>query len=167
MAGLLLLSACHSYKQLDTVDEVDLSRYQGIWYDIAHLPQKFQEGCSCVTARYQQMADYVQVVNTCMKDGEMKTIEGKAFPVEGSGNSRLEVQFFWPFKGDYFVLALDKDYRYALVGSPDRKGLWILGRQPRISAMQVKEYLNLSEDLGFDTSAMIYTDQSCYRDEEE
>ncbi len=159
------MAACHSSSTpLQTVSEVNLDRYEGTWYDIAHLPQKFQEGCSCVTANYQQMEDYVQVINTCLRDGKTDSITGKAFPVEGFKNSKLQVQFFWPFKGDYQILALDDDYTTALVGTPDRESLWILSRTAKPTANTVKEYLNRAEELGFDTSQMIYTDQSCYSD---
>ncbi len=162
MAGLLLLVACHSTSRpLQTVSSVDLKKYEGTWYDIAHLPQKFQEGCSCVTANYQQVEDYVQVINTCLREGKMDSITGKAFSVEGSDNSKLKVQFFWPFKGDYQIIALDEDYSTALVGTPDRESLWLLSRTAKPTANTVKEYLNKAEELGFDTSQMIYTDQSC------
>ncbi len=162
MAGLLLLVACHSTSRpLETVKNVELKKYEGTWYDIAHLPQKFQEGCSCVTANYQQVEDYVQVINTCLREGKMDSITGKAFPVKGSDNSKLKVQFFWPFKGDYQIIALDEDYSTALVGTPDRESLWLLSRTVKPTANTVKEYLNKAEELGFDTSQMIYTDQSC------
>ena len=91
----------------------------------------------------------------------MDSIEGKAFTVEGSSNSKLKVQFFWPFKGDYQILALANDYSTALVGTPDRESLWLLSRTAKPAANTVKEYLNKAEQLGFDTSQMVYTDQSC------
>lgn len=161
-----MMVACHSSLSLDTVDSVNLNRYQGRWYDIAHLPQKFQKGCSCVTANYEKKDGYVQVRNTCKRDGEMEEATAKAFPVEGTANSKLKVQFFWPFKGDYQIIALDTNYQHALVGTQDRESLWILSREVQPSANLIKKYLNRAEELGFDTSKMIYTDQSCYVTEE-
>lgn len=163
MAGLLIMVACHSsYTPLQTVEQVDLNRYKGRWYDIAHLPQKFQEGCSCVTADYIPKEEFVQVINNCVKEDETTEVQGKAFPVAGSQNSKLEVQFFWPFKGDYQILALDNEYTTALVGTPDRESLWILSRSPELPASIVKQYLNKAEEMGFNTSQMVYTDQSCF-----
>ena len=164
---MLLLASCHSSKELKTVAEVDLDKYGGTWYDIAHLPQKFQEGCKCVTANYTKKDGYVEVINTCIKNGKLKDIKGKAFPVKGTGNSKLKVQFFWPFKGDYQIIALDENYQYALVGSADRESLWILSRDPQPSALVIKDYLNKAEELGFNTSQMVYTDQSCHATSDE
>tara|TARA_R110002096_G_scaffold348682_1_gene541919 strand:- start:119 stop:616 length:498 start_codon:yes stop_codon:yes gene_type:complete len=162
MAGCFLMAACHSSSRpLQTVSEVNISKYEGTWYDIAHLTQTFQEGCSCVSANYSQAEDYIKVVNTCLRDGKMDSISGKAFPVEGSNNSKLKVQFFWPFKGDYQILALDEDYSTALVGAPDRESLWLLSRTTTPGATTIKEFLNRAEELGFDTSKMVYTDHSC------
>lgn len=162
VAGLLGIAACTPQRDLATVDHVDLQKYSGTWYDIAHLPQKFEEGCKCVSAEYIPKENYVKVINTCVDEesDEMSQASGKAFS-QNPDNSKLRVQFFWPFRGDYYIIALRDDYKYAMVGSPDRTSLWILSRDPQPSAMVLKEYLNKAEQLGFDTSAMIYTDQSC------
>lgn len=164
MAGFLLVGACHSSRELPTVQNVDLNSYEGTWYDIAHLPQSFQEDCICVTAEYKKKDDHVRVINSCVdeEDGEVSIAEGKAYPVEGSNNSKLQVQFFWPFKGDYYIIELEDDYSYAMVGSPDRESLWILSRRPEPAATVLKEYLNKAEELGFNTSELVYTDQSCH-----
>lgn len=163
LVGLLSLAACTNSRQLATVQTVNLDQYEGKWYDLAHLPQKFQDDCRCVSAEYTRMNDYVQVINTCVDtaSGKERDIKGKAFPIEGSNNSELKVQFFWPFKGDYYIIELEPDYTYAMVGSPDRKSLWILGRDPQPDATIIKKYLNRAETLGFDTSQMVFTDQSC------
>ena len=92
----------------------------GKWYAIASLPAWFQKNCFCVTAEYSFEKDHVKVVNSCRKgtsDGPLKTSTAKAFVVPHTGNSQLKVQFFWPFKGDYWNIALDDDYRYAMVGT--------------------------------------------------
>ncbi len=163
MIGLATALSCAPKRELATVDSVILKEYAGKWYDIAHLPQKFQSDCKCVTAEYSQVKDYVKVVNTCVNEetGKVDKVDGKAFPVEGTANSKLKVQFFWPFKGDYQIIALEKNYQYAMVGSPDREALWIIARSPQPAAWILKEYLNKAEELGFDTSQVVYTDQSC------
>ncbi|MDX5347169.1 MAG: lipocalin family protein [Hymenobacteraceae bacterium] len=135
--GALVLSSCKKeYAPLATVPAVDLQKYAGTWYEISALPQRFEKGCHCTKAHYTTTSEgYVKVHNSCRKGsptGEVKAVTGKAFPVDGSNNSKLKVQFFWPFKGDYWILDLADDYSYALVGSPDRESLWVLARTPRL-----------------------------------
>ena len=128
-----------------TVAAVDLNRYMGKWYAIASLPAWFQKNCHCVTAEYSLQEDHVKVVNSCRKgasNGPLKVSTAKAFVVPDTGNSQLKVQFFWPFKGDYWIVALDDEYRYALVGHPCREYLWILSRTP---VMDKKTYDDLVE----------------------
>jgi apolipoprotein D and lipocalin family protein len=152
-------------KPLATVPSVDLEKYMGRWYEISSFPQSFQKGCHCTTAEYS-MTDkgYVRVVNTCRKnsaDGKVKTANGKAFVVEGSGNAKLRVQFFWPFRGDYWIIDLAPDYTYAVVGDPGRKYLWILCRAPRMDETLYKEIVDRTAGKGFDISKLVRNDQSC------
>lgn len=124
-------------RPLQTVPRVDLARYLGTWYEIATIPQRFQKGCTGVTATYTQRPDGdITVVNACRKDslaGKFKSVTGKAWVVDKQTNAKLKVRFFWPFSGDYWVIDLDStDYRYAVVGHPDRKYLWILSRTPQM-----------------------------------
>jgi apolipoprotein D and lipocalin family protein len=150
---------------LAVVPSVDLARYMGVWYEIASFPQKFQKGCHCTKAEYA-MTDrgYVRVLNSCRKDsasGKVKTAEGKAFIVEGTNNAKLKVQFFWPFKGDYWIIELASDYSHVVVGEPGRKYLWILARTPKISEALYKEIVARTAAKGFDVSKLVLMDQSC------
>ncbi len=157
------LAGCSSSRDLPVVEEVDLEKYAGKWYDIAHLPQSFQAGCKCVTAEYTPEKDFVRVVNTCVNEDndESRNVKGKAFPVKGTNNARLKVQFFWPFRGDYYIIALEDDYSMAMVGAPNRKYLWILSREPKPDPNKMEDYLNRARELGFRTDKLEYTDQSC------
>ncbi len=159
----LFFNSCKSNRELPVVNKVDLEKYAGAWYDITHLPQKFQAGCKCVTAEYTPVGNYVKVVNTCVNEetNEARQVEGKAFPVKNSGNAKLKVQFFWPFKGDYYIIALDPEYQMAMVGAPNRKYLWILSRAPEPDQAMLTQYLDKARELGFDTEALEYTDQAC------
>ncbi|WP_347157299.1 lipocalin family protein [Pontibacter chitinilyticus] len=154
------------YAPLDAAVEVDLDRYQGRWYEIAKLPQRFEKGCHCVYAEYtKNPKGYVEVLNSCRKGGstgKVKEIRGKGFPVEGSNNSKLKVQFFWPFKGDYWILELDPEYQHALVGSPDRESLWILSRKPTLSRGIFERLVQLAAELNFPVEQLTMTDQSCF-----
>lgn len=164
MIGLSILAACSSSASLPTVESVDLKQYSGTWYDVAHLPQSFQRDCKCVRAEYQLQGEIMKIKNICVdkKTNEKSTVEGEAEPVKNSNNSRLKVHFTPLFEGDYYIIDLQEDYSYALVGSPDRESLWVLSRQPKPAAYQMKLLLNKAESLGFDTSKLVYTDQSCY-----
>ena len=164
-ATYLLLTRAKEHLPLATVPAVDLNRYAGKWYEIAAFPQRFQKGCHCTTAEYTaNPAGYVEVFNACRKNGpngKLKSIRGKAYAVAGSRNSKLEVQFFWPFKGDYWVLALAEDYSYAVVGTPDRENLWILSRTPVMAPGLYHQLVQEMTGSGFDVSRLRKTNQSC------
>lgn len=125
--------------------QVDLQRYQGTWYELARLPMFFQRNCVAnVTATYTSRADgKVGVRNACDdKDGETMVSEGVARPVAGQPG-RLEVRFApdwlaWaPMTwADYWVVELDPDYQWAVVGGPSRKYLWVLSRTPTMPRVQ-------------------------------
>ncbi len=152
-----------TYAPLDVVPSVDINKYLGKWYEIASLPVSQQKGCNCTTAEYSLIdSSTILVKNTCRKDsitGEIDDVEGKAFVVPGSNNAKLSVQFFWPFRGDYWILHLDKDYQYALVGVPSRKYFWILSRTPDMDEKLRNELLDLAKSKGFDISKAQITKQ--------
>ncbi|MCE1189045.1 MAG: lipocalin family protein [Ignavibacteria bacterium] len=162
---LPFLAACSgTYAPLTTVEKVDLQKYLGKWYEIASIPNSFQKGCNCTTAEYTIEDDFIRVINSCRKDsvtGALDKARGKAFVVEGSGNSRLLVQFFWPFKGHYYIIDLASDYSYAVVGSPSRKYLWILSRSPRIAPEIYNTICKNAEAKGFNISLLRKTIQDC------
>jgi apolipoprotein D and lipocalin family protein len=148
--------------KLETVKEVDLNRYVGLWYEIASFPTRFQKGCTCTTAEYQlNDKNYIKVINKCKRTEKRTGIEGKAFVVPGSGNAKLKVQFFWPFKGDYWIIELDPDYRWAAVGNESRKYLWILSRTPQIDETLYKEICHKLQLKGFNTGKLQKTLQEC------
>lgn len=154
---LLAVAACSSPQPLPVVDSVDLDKYKGQWYEWARFDHSFERGCDCSVAEYTIQDDHVGVKNSCYEAGEWHSTEGKAFPVEGANNAKLEVQFFWPFRGDYYILALDSNYQHVLVGSPSRDYLWILARQPQRNEAVMSELKATATSLGFDVSRLILT----------
>ena len=151
--------SCQS-QQLETVPFVDLNRYAGKWYDIAHLPARFMTGCECTTADYTITGkDYVIVVNRCRKGDPAKwrSVRGKAFVVKNSGNAKLKVQFLWPFKGDYWIIDLADDYSYAVVGNQSRKYLWILSRSPQMDQKLLDEIIRRTGNKGFAIDQLEFT----------
>jgi apolipoprotein D and lipocalin family protein len=143
-------------KPLQVVPRVDLDRYLGTWYEIATIPQRFQKDCVGVTATYTLRDDgKIEVLNKCRKktlDGELKTAKGKAWVVDKETNAKLKVQFFWPFRGDYWIIELDPDYQYAVVGHPERKYLWILSRTPQMDEDLYQDLMQRIADKGYDLS---------------
>jgi apolipoprotein D and lipocalin family protein len=133
---------------LQTVHQVDLERYTGTWYEIASFPQSFQRGCAGTTATYTLRADGdIDVLNRCRDgslDGKERSAHGRARVVDSSTNAKLEVSFFGPFWGDYWIVDLGPDYEYAVVGHPGRDFLWILSRTP---AMEPERYASILRGL--------------------
>ena len=164
---LSCFSGCKS-QDLQTVPFVDLQKYAGKWYDISHLPVSFMKGCECTTAEYTLTEKgYVEVINTCRKGspGKWKAARGKAFVVPGSNNSRLKVQFFWPFKGDYQIIELADDYSYAVVGDKTRKYLWILSRTAQMDPGLYKEITGRTAKKGFAVEKLEFSKQNgCEKD---
>lgn len=153
---------------LRVVEHVDLARYEGLWYEIARLPNRFEKKCvSDVTAEYTlTKPGRLKVVNSCRKkNGKMTKAEGVAKLADKDGpNSRLKVRFapsflsFLPFVwGDYQIMELAPDYSYALVGDPKRKYLWILSRTPQMDEETYGTLTKSASSQGFDVSELIRT----------
>lgn len=158
----MALFACNNSSDLKTVEKIDLEKYQGKWYEIANYPTKFQKGCKCTTAEYSLTEKgYVEVVNTCFRDNKISNIKGKAFVVKNTNNTKLKVQFFWPFRGDYWIIDIADDYSYAVVSNPNKKYLWILSRAPVMDENLYSEILKKLENKGFDTLKLVKTEQTC------
>lgn len=163
---LMFLSVSTAYAQpLQAVSSVDLNKYSGKWYEIASFPQRFQKGCRCTTAEYTvNKKGYVEVVNRCRKgavNGKEKVAKAKAFVEEGSSNAKLKIQFFWPFKGKYWIIDLADDYNYAVVSHPNRKYLWILSRTTQMDSGVYNKIIERLQTRGLDTSKLKITEQNC------
>ena len=159
-----LAGCASSQPPLEVVGEVDLDRYLGRWYEIASFPQRFQRGCVASMATYTRRDDgRIGVVNECRDgsfDGELRRAEGVAWVAdEEESRAKLKVQFFWPFRGDYWIIDLDPDYRYAAVGHPSRNYLWILARTPTLDPALYRALLARLEAQGYDLSRLRPTPQ--------
>jgi apolipoprotein D and lipocalin family protein len=149
-----------------TVGQVDLARYAGTWFEAARFPTSFQDSarvrCEQVTATYTARPDgAITVVNRCrnaLEGGAERVAEGVARSA-APGNDRLRVSFFWPFYGDYWVIGLDPDYRWAVVGAPGRDYLWILSRTPQMAPADFDAAVAIARREGFDTTRLQRTEQ--------
>ena len=144
-----------------SVASVDLARYVGKWFEIGSFPMFFQRDCvGDTTAEYTLAPDgRVKVNNRCRSQKGFDEAIGTATVVDGFANSRLKVSFFWPFKADYWVIGLDADYRWAVVGNPNRKYLWVLSRTPQLPKPLLEAALAAATAQGFDLSQLRYTMQ--------
>ncbi|MDD5107751.1 MAG: lipocalin family protein [Desulfuromonadaceae bacterium] len=143
---------------LVTVSKVDLTRYMGVWYEIARFDHFFQKGCIGSTASYALLPDgEIEVINRCTdeKDNSPREAKGRAWSVEPDGNARLKVSFFWPFRTDYWIIDLGENYEYAVVGAPSRQYLWIMARKPEMGEAVYQKILGLVTKQGFPIGRLV------------
>lgn len=149
--------------ELKTVDQVDLARYLGKWYDVASFPQWFQRGCTAITAEYALKPNgEINVVNSCRKgslDGKLKVSNGRARVVDTKTNAKLEVSFFGNFWGDYWIVDLGEDYEYSVVGAPSRDYLWILSRTPQMDGATYNAIIERLKGQGYEVERLVVTPQ--------
>lgn len=153
----LSLNASVNSGDLDTVDFVDLEKYQGTWYEIARYENSFQKKCLGTKAEYGKWFHYITVKNTCqLSNGKERVGKALATVADKKSNARLKVSFvpilnlFGFFSGDYNILHLGPDYDYSLVGDQERKTFWILAREKEIPPALYDELLDIAEEKGFD-----------------
>lgn len=146
-----------------TVEAVDLDRYLGRWFEIARADHGFERGCDGVIAEYARRDDgMIRVLNSCWKeglDGPVNIAEGRARIADPQSNAKLEVSFFGPFFGDYWIIDLAEDYSWVVVSEPEGRYLWILARDPQPGERFIETRLAALQARGFDTTALIYPEQ--------
>ena len=144
---------------LTTAPHVDLNRYLGEWYEIARYPNRFQKDCPASKATYSLRPDgRIEVINECCSSDYRKvlrSVRGTAKVVDRESNAKLKVTFFWPFSGAYWIIDLGEDYQYAVVGHPDRKYLWILGREENMNEELYQEIITRLASQGYDPAKLI------------
>ena len=168
LLSALFLGACSSNDApMNVVPNVDVDRYMGVWNQIAFIPVSFQEDCVAnTTATYSKNEDgTIKVVNRCEEaDGSYDTADGKAeFTGQGT-EGKLRVSFvsilgiqLWFAGGDYWILDLDKDYQWSLVGNPSRDYAWILARQTSLPDDVLIKLNQVLEREGYDTCDLVVT----------
>ncbi|MEI6261314.1 MAG: lipocalin family protein [Deltaproteobacteria bacterium] len=164
VVAALFLSGCLGMpKSVTPVNDFELDKYLGKWYEIARLDHSFEEGMEQVTAEYSLREDGgVQVKNRgfSKKNNKWSEAEGKAFFAGKSSHGYLKVSFFGPFYGSYVVFELDKDkYQYAFVSGPNTSYLWLLSRTPTVDEDILFQFIKKAKNLGFETEKLIYVSQ--------
>jgi apolipoprotein D and lipocalin family protein len=163
--GLVLFTSAYSQKKPEVVSVVDLKRYAGTWYEIARLPNSFERKLKCITATYTLRNDgKITVLNKghyISEPSKINTATGVAWLPDKSAPGKLKVQFFWPFSGNYWIIYLEKDYKYVLVGDPSFDYLWILCREKKMDDATYQMLLKKAVENGFDIKPIIRVDQDC------
>lgn len=144
---------------LEPQESFDIKKYMGKWYEIARLPNSFEEGLEENTAFYELRENGdVTVINqgrVVADKSRYKEVKGRAWIPDANEPSKLKVSFFWPFAGDYWVLRVDRDYSIALVGDPSREYLWILARERDPDPKVVSELKAYASSLGYAVENMV------------
>ncbi|GIU04638.1 lipocalin [Shewanella morhuae] len=162
--SVFLLSGCLGMpKYVEPVNNFELNRYLGKWYEIARLDHSFERGLSQVSAEYSLKDDGgVMVINRgfSTEKNAWKEAEGKAYFVNGDNEGYLKVSFFGPFYGSYVVFELDhENYQYAFISGPDTDYLWLLAKTPTVPAEVLNKFVEMSKARGFNTDDLIYVQQ--------
>ena len=157
------VAASSGLPPLQTVEYVDLNRYLGEWYEIARYPNKSQKGCLGSKTNYSLRENgELDVLNSCRdaQDGKLRQAKGRAWIVDPVSNARLKASFFWPFRSDYWIIDVGKEYEYAVIGTPNRKYLWILSRTPAMDSDVYEGILQRIEKQGFVRGTVIKSENS-------
>lgn len=160
---LMFFSSCQTIPpNAKAVHDFDVDRYLGTWYEIARIDFKYEKDLIYTTATYSKNEDgSIAVLNrgyNKVKD-EWKEAEGKAKFVDKTDEAKLKVSFFGPFYAGYNVVALDAEYKYALVAGKNLDYLWILSREKEIPESVKQNYLNVARGIGYDVSRLIWIKQ--------
>jgi len=165
IAGMLLsVAACSTLppEGIRPVTGFDVQRYSGQWYEIARLDHRFERGMSDVSAHYALQAGGQVIVLNRGYDaaaGRWREAQGRAVFNGDPATASLRVSFFGPFYGGYHVVALDTDYRWAMVAGNDRDYLWLLARERSLPDEVKARLLEQARVLGFDTDKLIWVSQ--------
>ncbi|MGB1912685.1 MAG: lipocalin family protein [Porticoccaceae bacterium] len=144
---------------IEPVDNFELNRYLGDWYEIARLDHSFERGLEAVKAEYSLRDDGgIRVINSGRdsKSQVAQQAEGRAYFVEEPNLGHLKVSFFGPFFGSYVIFELDENYQYAFIAGNSRDYLWLLARTPEVSEELIDQFISRASLLGFDTSQLIF-----------
>jgi apolipoprotein D and lipocalin family protein len=153
---VFLTSACATVKNepLATVDYVDLERFMGDWYVIAHIPARLEREAHNAVESYRLSADGTIETTYTFRDGgpdgELRSFHPRGFVYDSATNAEWRMQFVWPFKAEYLIVYLDEDYTLTMVGRSKRDYLWIMSREPRVPETTMRDLVRRAEEMGYD-----------------
>lgn len=156
---ITFVSAQNDNAELETVDYVDVDRFMGIWYVIGVIPTFVEKDAVNAVEKYELNEDGdIDITFTHYKKeptGEFKEYHPKGFIYDKNTNAEWRVQFLWPLKFKYLVIDLAEDYRYTVIGVPNRKYLWIMARDTKLNAEDYSNIKNRLVEQGYDISKIV------------
>ena len=164
--SLLLFFSCITDKvRIKEGGAIDYKLYQGKWYEIARLPNPFEEGLNCITMTYEVHDEGIMMVTnkgySKNDPSDAKTLTGKAWIPDGKEPKKIKIQFIWPVTKDYVLIHIDETKGFAMLGSPAKHQLWILSRSPLISEEDLLELIKIAQKNDYKTDTLVRVDQSC------
>ena len=158
LGTVTILSGCQTMPPIQTVERVDIERFMGDWYVIAHIPASIEKQAYNAVESYSLNEDgTIQTTYTFNKggpDGPQKKYHPKGFVREGSANAVWGMQFIWPFKAEYRIIYLNEDYTQTVIGRTQRDYLWIMARSPSIPKDDYQRILDFVKSQGYDVGAI-------------
>lgn len=160
MTSLLLsLFSCSStFYRDETAEKVDIQRFMGKWYVIAHIPTFVEKGAynalETYTLNKEGEIDVDFRYNKDSFDGELKTLPQLGWVYDQETKAHWKIRPFWPLKFDYLIHYLSEDYGATVIGVPDHTYLWFMSRTPELSEEQRAQMEEIAEALGYDLSKL-------------
>lgn len=167
MIYITVLASCTTGGIKETGGKIDFSLYQGTWYEIARLPNSFEEGLKCITATYSFNEDGMLLLTNkgVNKDNpdDIKTLSGRAWIPDPEHPENLKVQFVWPVTADYWLVHIDNDKGYAILGTPSRKLLWFMSRSDSIPEADMAELIRIAQKNEFKADRLVFVEHGCVK----
>ena len=162
---LMATVSCTLKSGIKNDELINYKMYQGKWYEIARLPNSFEEGLICVTMTYEYKDEGIMTVtgsgmNKTNPD-DIKSFTAKAWIPDENEPQKIKMQFVWPLTFDFMLIHIDEEKGYAVIGSPHKHQLWILSRQPMINEIDISELKTVSEKNQYNVEKLVYVDQIC------
>jgi apolipoprotein D and lipocalin family protein len=160
VGSLSLLAGCSSIGStpIRTADHVDLQRFMGDWYVIAHIPAFLERDAYNAVESYRLLDDGRIATTFSFNDGgfdgKRKTYHPTGFVIDSESNAVWGMRFIWPIKADYRIVYIDADYRHTIIGRNKRDYVWVMARLPQIPAQDMEQLINIIAEQGYDTSKL-------------
>ncbi|MCL2154213.1 MAG: lipocalin family protein [Leptospirales bacterium] len=162
---LISIISCSVKSGIRSDESINYELYQGKWYEIARLPNSFEEGLICITMTYAYEDDGIMTLTSSGKNkndpNDTKSFTAKAWIPDENEPQKIKIQFVWPITFDCTLIHIDEAKGYAIIGSPNKKQLWVLSRQPMINENDIYELKSIAEKNQYNTDKFVYVDQIC------
>jgi len=162
---LFAIGSCTVKSGIKKDELINYELYQGKWYEIARLPNSFEEGLVCITMTYAYRDEGIMTVVSSGKNksnpNDIKSFTAKAWIPDENEPQKIKIQIVWPVAFDFILIHIDEEKGHAIIGSPHKQKLWILSRQPMINESDMSDLKSISEKKQYDVEKLVFVDQIC------